>query len=275
MSGVSRASTGKSRIRDLTDQRARYELDSSFYEEIRSRPGRMVEAFSIASSAQAFVVKAGHTIRVLQSVAPRVAELALWNAHDRREGYAAMRSRIREGIYVTRDTRLWSDVPQFRPLMTCISDTLRRNPGDPYFHRFWVPCSRATMRLRGETVESGCRSNFRTAISQFGLAETDIHDVVVLFQRSFVHADSGCVVVDARTATEPGQFIEFFAEIDLLVGVSACPTRGNALDADLDTEEPGSLGVEIRDTGISPRPFQMWTDWRETWTGRWRPPVQG
>jgi len=86
-----------------------------------------------------------------------------------------------------------------------------------------------------------------------------------------VDAESG-KLFGARTASEPGDFIEFYANMDLLVAVSVCP-NGDGIAHQAAVVRP--IGIEIYDTGIEPPEFPKWTDWRKSWKGKWIPPENG
>jgi uncharacterized protein YcgI (DUF1989 family) len=262
-------------VRDLSDLQIRYGVDRAFYDDVRARARAPIgELIVPPGEGRGFVVKAGQTFRIIQDLGGQVAELALWNANDLTESYAAMRGRVREGVYIDDYTRFWSDVPHFRPLMTCVQDSARDPNGGPSrFHRFWAHCSVESMRLRGVEVSRTCAENLSSALRPFGLDAHALHDVAVLFQESFVENELGTVFVAARSGAVAGQYIEFYAEVDLVIALSSCPTNGNTLDPSVDEVAGGPLRVRIEDPEIAPRHFpSTWHDWRPSWSGSWRRP---
>ena len=88
---------------------------------------------------------------------------------------------------------------------------------DPYTHRL----------LSGETYHYCCHSNLTRALAGFtGLsraeAEPLVHDVMNVFMCTGFTRDTGQYFMKA-SPVRPGDHIEFFAEIDLLGALSACP----------------------------------------------------
>jgi len=119
---------------------------------------------------------------------------------------------------------------------------------------------------------NACHLNLLQGIEPFGLTEEDILHNLNIHQKARIDPTKGrtlCTSADSK----PGDYIEFFAEIDVLVSVSVCPNGDGLLDA----TEPEKvtlrpIGIGIYDTGISPKEFPGWTDWRPTWRGKWEPP---
>ena len=74
-----------------------------------------------------------------------------------------------------------------------------------------------------------------------GLGQQHIHDNVNLFQRGGYDPFTGAHLIDQSDA-RAGDHIEFYAELDLLVSVSICPTRP-------DRTRSGALGA-TRDRAI-------------------------
>lgn len=259
-------------LRDLTAIDPRAVRDEDFYQQVRSaRRQRKEEKIVSPGAGCAFVVEKGQIFRLMQQVAPQVGEISFWNANNPKERFSPMRNRLFEGLFVTRDTRLWSDVPRLRPMTTCLEDTLsnKKRPSLFHYHRFWTHCSAQSMEMRfGQAGLPSCYANLSTAIEPFGLTSHDLQGNIVVFQKVRFDTSSGKWFVAVNDVTED-DYLEFYAEIDLLVGVSVCPNASSSLDQPLHP-----LGVEIYETGIAPKPFPRWTDWRPGWTGRWVAPPQ-
>ncbi len=70
----------------------------------------------------------------------------------------------------------------------------------------------------------------------------------------------------------PAPATEASAGADLLAAVTVCPNGDNTRYYSVpgkDLVRP--LAIEIYDTGVQPREFPRWTDWRPAWTGKWMP----
>ena len=75
--------------------------------------------------------------------------------------------------------------------------------------------------LTGTQYDYHCHSNLTRAIAPYHLSESDIHDVVNIFQITGLDA-SGRYFMEASPCTSTS-FLTFFAEQDLLVALSTCP----------------------------------------------------
>ena len=201
--------------------------------------------------------------RVIQEEGPQVGVVAFWNADDPKESYGPMRTRAWEGLAVTTYTRLWSDLPRLRPMMTCIEDTIgARSSGNGFHHhRFWTHCSPETMEMRsGRAGLNSCHANLLRAVEPHGVSEAHLVDNLVVFQKARLDPSDGKWYC-ARSDSTAGDYVEFYAEIDLLVAVSVCPYGDNTRG--WSEPEAGAvlpLRAEVHETGITPQENYRWTD---------------
>jgi uncharacterized protein YcgI (DUF1989 family) len=75
--------------------------------------------------------------------------------------------------------------------------------------------------LTGDSFDYHCHSNLTRSVLPYGLNESDVHDVINVFQVTGLDED-GRYFMETSPAV-PGSHIEFFAEIDLLCALSTCP----------------------------------------------------
>jgi uncharacterized protein YcgI (DUF1989 family) len=75
--------------------------------------------------------------------------------------------------------------------------------------------------LNGEDFDLCCHSNLVRAVAPYRLNELDIHDVLNVFQVTGLTADDRYFV--KASPAKKGDFLEFFAEIDVLCAISTCP----------------------------------------------------
>ncbi|KAK6522129.1 hypothetical protein TWF281_002695 [Arthrobotrys megalospora] len=75
--------------------------------------------------------------------------------------------------------------------------------------------------LTGDDYDFHCHSNLVRSVLPFGLAESDVHDVLNIFQVTGLNSQ-GKYFMETSPA-KPGDYIEFFAEQDLLMALSTCP----------------------------------------------------
>jgi hypothetical protein len=181
---------------------------------------------------RAFSVPAGHFFRIVSIEGPQVGDLNLWNAHDLNERFFSGKTRALNATHVGKGDRLWSTLPFLRPLATITEDTLGwygydADGGgihdvigtrcDPYTHRL----------LSGGDYHHCCHSNLSRALAaarkmDVREAELLVHDVLNVFMCTGFTRDTHQYFMKA-SPVRPGDFIEFFAEIDLLAALSACP----------------------------------------------------
>jgi hypothetical protein len=268
------------KLRDFTMLNTAAKLDEVFYQRLRAATAerKLVKRFVIPPfEGRGFQVNAGQCFRVVQEEGVQIGDVCFWNAHNPKEMYSLARTWNIEGYIVEPFTRAWSDVPWLRPLATCIEDTVAPDSSDENFHHHWLGTHCATewteMRV-GIPGLNSCHVNFLQAIEPFGLKEENIRDNINLFQRVRFDSRNGKILA-ALSRTKKGDYVEFYAEIDLLVAVTVCPNGDNMRYYSV----PGKdvvwpLGIEIFDTGIVPKAFPVWTDWRPSWKGRWMPPSE-
>ena len=126
----------------------------------------------------------------------------------------------------------------------------------------------------GRKARNSCRENLLKAIRTYGLGAEDLHDNVNVHQKiSLADPVRGGMYLAASTA-RAGDYVEFYAEMDLIVAVSTCPLGDGTVDPTGDLEQVRPLRIEVLDTEIEPKAFPPCNDWRLKWTGRWTWPEQ-
>jgi uncharacterized protein YcgI (DUF1989 family) len=255
----------------------RIQTDHAFYDRlITNRPhyALIEEAVLQPYSGKGFLVSPGRSLRVVLLEHPQIADVGLWSSEDSRESLSATRTHLLEGWFLKPHSRLWSDVPYLRPMATCIGDTVGANRGKSEYHDHWVGthCAPEWMELRGAGPgKNGCRANLLEAIEPFGIVEDRIRDNINVHQKSRIDSENGHVF-GAPSEGAPGDFVEIYAEIDLVIGVSVCPNADNTkVWSDPQDNAVHPIKVEIYDTGIPPNEFPRWHDWRRSWRGHWEP----
>lgn len=202
----------------------------------------------------AFTVPKGHFFRIVSIEGPQVGDLNLWNAHDLSEHFFSGKTRALHATHVTTGHRLWSTLPSLRPMATITHDTLgwygfdTHGGGvhdvigtrcDPYTHRL----------LSGGDYHHCCHSNLSRALAKargmgFAAAEPLVHDVLNVFMCTGFTRDTHQYFMKA-SPVRPGDFIEFFAEIDLLGALSACPGGDCGAEHSSDAARCHPLKVEV------------------------------
>ena len=127
---------------------------------------------------------------------------------------------------------MWSSFPYLRPTATIVEDTLNWYGMDEYggsvHDVIGTRCDPYTGNLlSGNQYHHCCHSNLTRAMAdhmqgRLQDAEPHVHDVLNVFMCTGFTRDTGQYFMKA-SPVRPGDYLEFFAEIDLLGALSACP----------------------------------------------------
>jgi uncharacterized protein len=207
-------------------------FDASFYDAARSEAKKISELMVPPREGSAFAVPAGHFFRIVSVEGPQVGDLNLWNAHDLSERFFSGKTRALHATHVSAGDRLWSTLPSLRPMATITRDTLDwygwDEDGAGVHDVIGTRCDPYTnLLLKGSEYHHCCHSNLARALATernmpVSEAELHIHDVMNVFMCTGYTRDTHQYFMKA-SPVRPGDFIEFFAEIDLLAALSACP----------------------------------------------------
>jgi uncharacterized protein len=232
------------------------DVDRAFYQRIAEAHDRRTLGAKLVvpiRSGRAWHVPAGQVFRIVTVEGPQVGDLNIWNYHNPRERLWASRTRQLQGAHVSTYDRLWSSLPYLRPLVTITADSLADYGVDEFGGRIHdllgTRCDPYVNRmLSGEDFNFHCHSNLTRAVAPYGLTEFDVHDVLNVFQCTGLNSRDQYFV--RASPAKVGDYLEFFAEIDLLCAISACP--GGDLSVPLwgpEARDPidvcRPLGVEI------------------------------
>lgn len=145
-------------------------------------------------------------------------------------------------------------MPYIRPLATISHDTLDWYGFDEFggsvHDVIGTRCDPYTgYLLSGDQYHYCCHSNLTRALGtylegDFKRAEMLVHDVLNVFMCTGFTQDTHQYFMKA-SPVRPGDFIEFFAEIDLLGGLSACPGGDCSAQHSSDVASCYPLVVEI------------------------------
>ena len=212
--------------------------------------------------ACAFHVPAGSFFRISSIDGPQGGDLNLWNANDRTERFYSGKTRALHGTHVTTGERLWSSFPHLRPMATIVQDTLEWYGIDEFggsvHDVIGTRCDPYTgVLLAGMQYHHCCHSNLTRALADAtGLplseAEGHVHDVLNVFMCTGFTRDTGQYFMKA-SPVRPGDYLEFHAEIDLIVGLSACPGGDCSSEHSSDTAACYPLLIEVFDPGEAVR----------------------
>ena len=204
--------------------------------------------------AATFEVPAGHFFRIVSSVGAQVGDLNLWSKHNLDERFYTGKTRALHGTHLSTGDRMWSSMPYIRPMATISHDTLDWYGFDEFGGSVHdvsgTRCDTYTgYLLQGDHYHYCCHSNLTRALSDYlggdmARAETLVHDVLNVFMCTGFTQDTHQYFMKA-SPVRPGDFIEFFAEIDLVGGLSACPGGDCSTEHSSDHASCYPLIVEI------------------------------
>ena len=185
---------------------------------------------------------------------PQVGDLNLWHAGDLGERFFSGKTRALHGTHLSAGDRLWSCLPYLRPMATITEDSIAWYGTDAWGCRvhdvIGTRCDPYTNRLlSGGDYHHCCHSNLTRALAahaglRLAEAERHVHDVLNVFMCTGFAPDSGRYVMKASPARR-GDFLEFFAEVDLVGALSACPGGDCADGHSSDAAACGPLLVEV------------------------------
>ena len=202
------------------------------YRAARSDAGKIGEALVAPRDGRAFRVAAGQFFRITCVEGSQVGDLNLWSANNIHERFYSGKTRALHGTHLDSGDRLWSCLPYLRPMATIIHDTLDWYGFDAFgagvHDVIGTRCDPFTHRLlSGGEYHHCCHSNLARALATethlpVREAELHVHDVLNVFMCTGFTRDTGQYFMKASPARR-GDYIELFAEIDLLGALSACP----------------------------------------------------
>ena len=186
-------------------------------------PQKVINEFLIPKcTGKAFRVNNGQKFCVIEQEGKQVAGLIFLNAHNYKEQFMAEFSGGLSGVSGVgtryRLSKLFSKVP-YENLMLTITD-------DKVGHHFLGPhCTEKMMDIWKAAGHRSCSDNFAEALSDFGLPLEDIYSPATFNAFANVHIDpkgDGSIRIEPSLAKKD-DYIEFLAEMDVMVVVSVCP----------------------------------------------------
>jgi uncharacterized protein YcgI (DUF1989 family) len=238
-------------------------FQSDYYNElVDSRHNfRLVNEYIVPVNerGKGFIVHAGQAIRISCIEGAQMTDVGIWNADNPKEYFWNDATLSLEGAFLTKFSRLWGTNPNFRPLMTIIVDTVDHHPT--------IPCSGAHTCLTAHcdphywywalkdqnhpyVTTNNCYYNLIKAIIPFGLTSENLHDNINFFMKTGFLETGKHVVLPSDV--KKGDYVELFAEIDVLVALSICPGGSGNLHYSEREQDSKPLCVQIFDTGFFP-----------------------
>lgn len=157
----------------------------------------------------------GDMLTVIDPLGGQVSDLLAVSAEDPGEVLSNGRTfDYEETVRLTSGARLWSNRSQV--MLTIVEDTA------PHHDFLLTPCSFETFRhfYPDKPLHRGCFGNLAEALAPFGIEAAQIPTAFNVFMNVQVAADGKLAVLPPETVA--GDFVRFRAEMDLVIGLTAC-----------------------------------------------------
>jgi uncharacterized protein YcgI (DUF1989 family) len=228
--------------------------DMAAYQAARETMTKIDEVLVPPRDAACFTVPAGHFFRIVSVEGSQVGDLNLWARDNLNERFYSGKTRALHGTHITTGQRMWTSFPYLRPMATITDDTLgwygKDEFGGSVHDVIGTRCDPYTHHLlAGGQYHHCCHSNLTRALASHldvsvDQAEPYVHDVLNVFMCTGFTRDTGQYFMKA-SPVRPGDYLEFYAEIDLLGALSACPGGDCSDEHSSDTAACFPLLVEI------------------------------
>ena len=182
--------------------------------------------------AKCFTVKAGQFFRIECFEGSQVGDLNLFNADNLNEKFYSGKTRALYGTHLSVGDKMYSNFPYLRSMATITWDSLDwygyDNDGASVHDVIGTRCDPYTLKLlSGDDYHYCCHSNLlRALIKEKGIdmnkAENLIHDVLNVFMCTGFTNDTKQYFMKASPSRK-GDYLEFYAETNILGILSACP----------------------------------------------------
>lgn len=166
-------------------------------------------------SGTAFKLKRGQILRVIDPMGEQVSDLMAYREDDLDEYLSSGRTiDYANTIYVTSGNILYSN--RSNAMFTILNDQVGR-------HDFLLtPCSPETFKIiyNNHAHHPSCFTNLAQHLAPYGIAPDRIPTTFNIFMNVKI-GTNGELTIDPPLS-KAGQYIELRAEMDLIVGVTAC-----------------------------------------------------
>ncbi len=167
-------------------------------------------------SGTAFKLVKGQILTVIDPQGKQVSDLLAFNAHDPREVISNGRTLdYASKLYLSTGDLLYSN--RSNVMLKIVEDTCGR-------HDFLLtPCSKETFQIiyGHPDPHQGCFGNLAEALEPHGIESDQIPCAFNCFMNVPINGETGSFTVEPPLS-KPGDHIDFIAEMDLIIGITAC-----------------------------------------------------
>ncbi|XWN31016.1 MAG: DUF1989 domain-containing protein [Devosia sp.] len=174
-----------------------------------------------ATAGWSGLVRKGQTIRIVDLEGQQAVDTLFYSAADTAERYSAQDTVQRaKNAYIGAGTVLISN--DGNEMLTVTADTVGRHDTSA------GACSveSNTVRFGHETRHlHACRENFVVEAARWGMTKRDIVSNINFFMNVPIEPDGRLAIVDGLS--EPGNYVELVAHMDVICLISNCPQINN------------------------------------------------
>jgi len=186
------------------------------------------------NTGKAFILKKGQYIRV---IGESTIDFVVFNLNNLRERFDQARTKVNQGkIFITAGDKLFSKFNNV--MMSIVEDTYKEGTHDlqkgmcsswVYKHGpnlgYFSEWTKKSGIKPEEVPDHGCWENLIEALKPWGIPPEDIPSPFNIFQTVNIDGRTG-EMKKSEIKPKPGTYIDLLAEMDCLIGVSACPAYG-------------------------------------------------
>jgi uncharacterized protein YcgI (DUF1989 family) len=189
------------------------------------------------NSGAAFELKKGQRLRI---AGKSIVDFVAFNRHDLTERFDQARTKTNQvKIFISTGDVLYSK--RNNPMMTIVEDTFKEGRHDLQKgmcsrKRFQMVASGQSKRVFAEGIDinptkaeeipdHGCWENLSGAVQPWNILPDDVPSPFNIFQCMRIDPETG-VMYDTMIRPKEEAYVDFRAEMDLLVAASACPESG-------------------------------------------------
>ncbi|RYZ54905.1 MAG: urea carboxylase-associated family protein [Proteobacteria bacterium] len=167
-------------------------------------------------SGTAFLLPRGAQLKIIDPMGEQVCDLLCFSQQDKREALSSGRTiDYNNKIFFSEGDKFYSNRSEV--MFEILGDTVGR-------HDFLLtPCSSDTFRIiyGHDHPHRGCFGNLEAALKEYGITGDDIPTTFNVFMNVTVNGETGEIKVEPPKS-KAGDYIIIRAEMDLIVGLTAC-----------------------------------------------------
>lgn len=175
----------------------------------------------------------GQVLRVVDIEGQQAADIVAYNLHATAEGLSTeVTVQILRTSNPSTGQTLYSI--EWNPMLTIVADTVHTNylPGE-------ICSDEANFFRYGVRGSVNCRDNLAASVAPWGVTKGQVHGAFAPFLNMAYLPDGRTMIQEP--ASKAGDYVELRAEMDIVIGISACPQVLNACNA----YNPTPLGINL------------------------------